>query len=287
MKIVILEDYPSHRENLRNALLEYFPGVSIREAAGLEEARLLLSNDPPDLALLDIEMDGDRRNTFDLLQELDEQDRLCFDIIFITAYGYQEYLLQAMEYAALKYLRKPLNEKELKAAVEKAKRRKSSRETVARQIRLLLEQSRQPSQPFEVIALPLMSLDEESEIEMVKLKDIQFIETCMNGKKTQVFLKGETKPLICDYAMPDFRKKLPFPIPFFQIHESRIVNLEAAKRYNATTFKLTLHGRTEPLQASREKGGRLKYYMENGSLPNVELEDERKVWSWIWRILGK
>ena len=65
-----------------------------------------------DLIFLDIEMPNE--NGFDLLNKYKD---INFKVIFVTAYD--AYALKAIKYSALDYLLKPVDKRELIAAVEK------------------------------------------------------------------------------------------------------------------------------------------------------------------------
>ncbi|MBE2206537.1 MAG: response regulator transcription factor [Saprospiraceae bacterium] len=282
MKIAIVDDIKVHRDDIRYKLLEHCKDITvIWEAEDIPAARQLLMDNPPDLALLDIQMDSDHSTIFPLLEELQHLDRLHFDIIFITAYGYDSYMLQAIELAALKYLTKPVNGELLRDAVEKARQRKNSREWLMRQIQMLLEKTHQPNVPLDTIALPLISA--EPEIEWVKLKDICFIETCSNAHHTLVHLKRRPKPLQCEYALPRFRDLLAMPRPFFQVHQSYIVNLESVKTFQPKTRKLVFFDNDQVVTASENGAERLK--AQEWRHGDSNLEYHKRSLDWVWRAL--
>ena len=112
---LIVDDEPKGRVLLLKLLKEYCPQVQIAgEATGVEEAYTFLRKHPEiNLLFLDIQMqDG---YGFDLLERFSEPH---FNVIFVTAFG--QYALQAIRFSALDYLVKPINIKELIAAVHKA-----------------------------------------------------------------------------------------------------------------------------------------------------------------------
>ncbi len=229
MKTFILEDNQSSRDLFRKYLGEDSPELKIiGEAASLEEARAFLARETPDLVLFDIDLpDG---TSFDLLQELTDRDGIDFDIIFITAFDTQENIRQAMEFAALKYLSKPLNRHALRKAVGKALTRHRDKQMMLQQIRNLLRNTRPTPPTVENVAIPLT----DGNIEMVNHRDILYIATYSKGKKSQVYLKDKAKPLISNRALGQFVDLLTGGLPFIQIHESHMINLNALQRYSLT-----------------------------------------------------
>lgn len=286
MKAFILEDNPSVRDSLRTYLKEDNPEVELAgEAASLSEARSWLKKHQPDLMLLDIELpDG---TSFDLLEELRQADQLCSDVIFCTTFGYQEYLLRAMDFLALKYLLKPIDRKKLREAIQKAQQQQFDRETFACQISTLLETSppnRQPAAALSnIIALPKPG----GAIEMVDLNSILYFSSWQQGTMSQVHLSGLEKPLPCTRSIGYFKTLLTPAQHFFQIHQSLIINLKAMRRYHHEERAVTLNN-GEVLYASVREGKRLRGYLLGGGEPSAESKlDEKGILSWIWKMMMK
>src|SRR6476659_3336757 len=72
----------------------------------------------PDLIFLDIQMPG--KSGLDLLAEISDK---TFEVIFVTAHN--EYILQALQFSAVDYLMKPVDEDRLVEAVHRVKKRLS------------------------------------------------------------------------------------------------------------------------------------------------------------------
>ncbi|NLE34001.1 MAG: response regulator transcription factor [Bacteroidales bacterium] len=115
MKVVIVDDEPAVRNTITTLLAESFPDIEILAAAGsVAEGLAAVTQYQPDILFLDIELpDG---LGFDLLSKADP---VRFRTIFIT--GHQEYALDAIKVSALDYILKPVDEEELKAAINKAR----------------------------------------------------------------------------------------------------------------------------------------------------------------------
>ena len=112
MNVVIVDDEPLARAELRR-LLALLPGTTVvGEAANADEAEQLLARVHADALLLDIEMPG--ASGFDLVERLPRVP----PVIFTTAYDH--HAVRAFEISALDYLLKPVAPERLAAALVKA-----------------------------------------------------------------------------------------------------------------------------------------------------------------------
>jgi two-component system LytT family response regulator len=111
MRVLIVDDEPLARRELRR-LLGALPGVQVAgEAGDVDEARARIEELSPDVVFLDIQMPGG--SGFDLLAQLDRVPR----IVFTTAYDH--YAVKAFDVNALDYLLKPVEPERLAAALRK------------------------------------------------------------------------------------------------------------------------------------------------------------------------
>jgi two-component system LytT family response regulator len=109
VNVLIVDDEPLPRRDLRR-LLGRLPGVTvIGEAATADEAAAAIAREPPDVVLLDIEMPGG--SGFDLLDRLPAIP----PVIFTTAYD--QHAVRAFEVDAVDYLLKPIELDRLAAAL--------------------------------------------------------------------------------------------------------------------------------------------------------------------------
>ncbi|MBK6627078.1 MAG: response regulator [Flavobacteriales bacterium] len=116
MRVLIVDDEPDARENLRMMLEEHCPDLIVVGSAGsAQEARELIAMEHPQALFLDIKMPGE--DGFALLRSLQGQE---LPVVFTTAYD--EYALQAFRENALDYLEKPIDVEELKRASSKLRR---------------------------------------------------------------------------------------------------------------------------------------------------------------------
>jgi len=98
--ILLVEDSETHAELIREALRAWRGDVQIRCAGSLAEARALLAEASPDLALLDLNL-PDGRGT-ELLPA--EREQAGFPAVLLTACGDEQTAVEAMKAGALDYL---------------------------------------------------------------------------------------------------------------------------------------------------------------------------------------
>jgi DNA-binding LytR/AlgR family response regulator len=113
MKALIIEDEPLNAERLQKLLLEVRPSAKV--LAILDSVRSAVNwfdtHPSPDLVFMDIQLaDGLSFDIFDRVA-------LSAPVIFTTAY--QEYAIKAFKVHSVDYLLKPIQRKDLQAALEK------------------------------------------------------------------------------------------------------------------------------------------------------------------------
>src|SRR5215831_12433171 len=134
MQAIIIDDEQNNIDNLRILLSNYCSQVqTVATALNAIEGARVIQLHHPDLVFLDIQMPG--KNGFDMLQSLPSSN---FEIIFVTAFD--QYGIQAVKFAAIDYLLKPIKPDELITAVKKAgekHRQKKQNDQLANLIELL------------------------------------------------------------------------------------------------------------------------------------------------------
>ncbi len=109
--VVIIDDEPFARDDLRCLLLEHPQVEVIGEAGSVKEAQELLSRTSPDIVFLDIQLRGG--SGFDLLSGISAHS----DIIFFSASdGFEK---QIANTNAADYLLKPVSPQQLKLSFQK------------------------------------------------------------------------------------------------------------------------------------------------------------------------
>ena len=114
IKAIIIDDETNNQELISNLLSSYAENIQVVSIAdSVESGFQAITEHQPDLVFLDIQM-GEQTG-FDVLKLLPKRN---FEVIFITAYD--QYGIQAVKFAALDYLLKPIDIEELINAVNKA-----------------------------------------------------------------------------------------------------------------------------------------------------------------------
>lgn len=125
IKILVVEDDEIARENEVEYLQEYFE--NIYEAKDAFEALKIYEQIQPSIIITDIQMP--KLNGLEFVQRIREKNDEV-QIIVLTAFCDKEYLLKAIELKLVKYLVKPINEKEfykaLQTCVNNLKNKKSN-----------------------------------------------------------------------------------------------------------------------------------------------------------------
>ncbi|MGB6020339.1 MAG: response regulator [Sulfurimonadaceae bacterium] len=112
IKVLYVEDDDIARENGVEYLENYFE--NIYEAADAIRALKLYEEHTPDIIITDIQMP--KMNGLDFVKQIRKSDTKT-QIIIITAFNDTEYLLKAVELKLVKYLIKPVKEKEFDEAL--------------------------------------------------------------------------------------------------------------------------------------------------------------------------
>lgn len=208
MKAILIDDEISNLENLRTLLEKHCPQVSILATAqNVNDAVSVIEKHAPDLVFLDIQM-GEQTG-FDVLSLLPNRN---FEVIFVTAYD--QYGIQAVKFAALDYLLKPIDIDELVNAVNKADQ-KLTTQTQNSQIEFLLQQLKKPETSASKIALQM-----QSETRYVALSEIIRCEA--DNTYTFFFLTNDEKILVSK-SLKEYADLLQ-PNGFLRTHQSHLVN---------------------------------------------------------------
>jgi len=212
-----IDDEKDSIDTLKWKLENYCPDVSVissfeKPADGVS----YLKKNPVDLLFLDIEMP--MLTGFDVLEELGRD--ISFDIIFITAYD--NFGIQAVKFSALDYLLKPVQNKELKEAIDKHLK-KTQQKIPSEQIDLLLNnvQAERKGKRGRI------ALASKESIEFVDPNDIVVCEA--NSNYTNVYLVEGRKRVISK-TLKDFEEML-IQFDFFRPHNSHLINLSRVKEF--------------------------------------------------------
>ncbi|MBD1385121.1 response regulator transcription factor [Mucilaginibacter rigui] len=240
MKTLIIDDETSNRENLQQLLQVYAPDVQICALSeNVDDALRAIILHRPQLVFLDIQLHG--RSGFDLLKQLGDID---FEIIFVTAYD--QYGIQAIKFAALDYLLKPIDIDELKHAVDKARKaiqQKQKNERLNHLLDYLKDDKKNPSR----IALPMFS-----ETRYVNIPDIVRCEADNTYTKF-VIIGGEH--ILVSKTLKEYADMLTGQ-GFIRAHQSHLVNMSYIKswlREDGGSLLLTDNTKIPVSKLNREK----------------------------------
>lgn len=211
IKAVLVDDEKHSLATLAWKLEKFCPEVEVAaQFTDSHEALEYLRKNPPGLVFLDIEMP--RLNGFEILEEFGGQPP--FEVIFTTAYD--EFGIRAVKANALDYLLKPVQNQELKEAIEKYKRKAGKPMQV-----LFSNQKDGPPMPERI------ALATKESIEFVAPEDI--ILCSSDSNYTMIHLTNGRKKLISK-TLKDVEEWLA-PFNFFRAHHSHLVNLQHIREY--------------------------------------------------------
>ncbi len=132
IKTILIDDEVHCLDTLNILLSDYCPDVEVVDKClSAKKALETIEKLKPDLVFLDIEMPV--MNGFELLEQFKQ---IPFSVIFTTSYD--QYAIKAIRFSALDYLLKPIDPKELVAAVHKVQGQKIR--SSGEQFRMLMDQ---------------------------------------------------------------------------------------------------------------------------------------------------
>lgn len=215
MRAILIDDEKSNLENLQTLLEKHCPQVTIvATAQNVSDSVNAIEKYLPDLVFLDIQMG--KQTGFDVLKLLPSRN---FEVVFVTAYD--QYGIQAVKFAALDYLLKPIDIEELMSAVNKAERKLTTQMQTS-QLDFLLQQLKKPETSISKIALPM-----QSEIRYVPLPEIIRCEA--DSTYTHFFLSSGEKILVSK-SLKEYADLLR-PNGFLRTHQSHLVNPNYVKSW--------------------------------------------------------
>jgi two-component system LytT family response regulator len=249
LRAIIVDDQEPARGYLRE-LLEAHPEIEITaECANGFEAVKAISESPPDLLFLDVQMP--KLDGFEVLELIATSKGVPPVVIFATAYD--EYAMRAFDAHAVDYLLKPFSAARFELALERAKLRLGERKLP---LEVAAEARAPAGRPQRIVVkdgtkvhiIPLDKLD-------YVLAQDDYVALHSGGKE---YLKQQ--PIASLEALLD-------PVLFVRIHRSAIVNLERVARIepyakesriailsDGTRLPVSRSGYTRLLDAMGEKG---------------------------------
>jgi len=209
LRVLIVDDELLIRAGIRNGLAGMTQIEVVAECESGAEAVRLLTSQPVDLVLLDIQMQD--------CTGLDVVERIGPDrmpaVIFVTAYD--EYAVKAFELNAVDYLLKPFDDLRLCRGVERARELIAAHRhaDLAAQLQALLD-ARARKWPERIV------VKEGERFDFVPMDSIEWIESANN----YVQLHCGPRRHLLNESLTNLAGRLN-PAKFLRIHRGRIVNL--------------------------------------------------------------
>jgi two-component system LytT family response regulator len=215
IKAVLIDDEVHCLDTLSILLNDYCPQVRVMERCkSAKDGLVAIETHEPVLVFLDIEMPV--MNGFELLELF---TALPFAVIFTTSYD--QYAIKAIRFSALDYLLKPIDPKELVAAIHKIQKQKNL--PSAEQLQMLMGQVKHKENSFFKIAVPT-----SEGFELIPADQVVFCEA--NDNYTHLFLKNKIK-IIASRTLKEMEEQLQGFSFFIRVHHSYIVNLNEVTKY--------------------------------------------------------
>jgi two-component system LytT family response regulator len=216
LRAYLVDDEPLALERLRR-LLDRTGRVEVTgSTTEPEKAVAALTEDPPDVCFLDIQMP--RLNGFEVLARLPSQPI----VIFTTAYD--QYALKAFGVNSVDYLLKPVEPEALDRALEKVERLRASGQLAPPDFQALLRKladSLHQTKPEYLERIASRLGDRLWFLDLVRV-------THFYAEDKLTYAVSEGKSYCVDYAITELERKLD-PRKFFRIHRSTVVNLDWVK----------------------------------------------------------
>ncbi|WP_299665637.1 LytTR family DNA-binding domain-containing protein [uncultured Polaribacter sp.] len=242
MNVLIIEDEKPAARRLHRMVTEL--GLEVQQMLHSVEESLnwLQNNEHPDLIFLDIQLsDG---LSFEIFEEIEIKSA----IIFTTAYD--EYALKAFKLNSIDYLLKPLDEDELKVAVDKFKTQQPTKTAVnvnLDDIRKLL------INPVDRKFKKRISIKVGQHIKIINIDEIE----CFYSENKSTYIHtSENRNYLLDNSLEHWQEQLD-PEQFFRVNRTFIVHINAIKdiiAYSNSRLKLILNSYTEAeIIVSRER----------------------------------
>jgi len=238
LRVLIVDDEPIIRKDLEALLKPYSDFIVVGTCGSVTEAKILINATQPDLLLLDIQLsDG---TGFDLLQSL---EKISFHTIFITAFN--EYAIKAIKYGALDYLLKPIDELELKDALEKVKAGRKE----ALEVRESLEVARAHMNSDNNAIRSRIVLRSQYFLQVVAFDEIIY---CQNDGGYTHFHLVDKRKIVVSKSIKEYDELLPRQL-FLRPHQSYLVNVSFIDRFHKEGYLILKGGQEIPVSTRKKE----------------------------------
>lgn len=238
MRAILIDDEPIGIRTVKKLLELNCPEVEvIATCTDAETGKQKIEELNPDVVFLDIQMP--EKSGLDMLAEIPEKN---FEVIFVTAHN--EYILQALQFSAVDYLMKPVDEDRMVEAVQRVKRR-LHKERVSDTTETLVHNITKAVSPLEMrLCLPTLK-----GFTILKLDEIIY---CEAQRSYTVFYLTQGKNIMVSKPLFDYDRLLT-GTSFFRIHKSFLINLVHVKEYLRGDGGTVVMSNNMELEVSRRK----------------------------------
>lgn len=247
LHVMIVDDEPNCVETLKLLLQEHNDDVEVMATASNVAEALLAINTLPqklDILFLDVQMPGG--DGFSLLQQLNIID---FKIIFTTAYSH--FAIKAIKFSAMDYLLKPIDNEELKLAIDNYRLL-----DVPTNISMLEEVKRLLNQQNK--AIEKVAVTTQSDVQFIPIDQIYYLKS--DNNYTSFFTT--LAPVLISSKNIGYYEDLLEQHHFFRVHNSFLVNLNKVSKFhrgksgyleleNGTTLEVSVRRKDELLKKLR------------------------------------
>lgn len=231
---IIVDDEKNALESLALKVEKYFPNVNItHKFQNPQKALEQINKEHPSLLFLDIEMPV--LSGLDLLSKIENPN---FEIIFVTAYN--EYAIEAIKHCAIGYIIKPIDNDELKNAINNALRNVEQKSA--------LEKNRQLLENLLTNGNPTIVIPTQKGLSFIKTTDIIRFEG-IDGY-TKIVLQNSS--VLSSYSIGKFSKS-PKLLTFFSVHKSHFINLNFVSDFLNEGYVILTNGDRVPVAKAKRK----------------------------------
>lgn len=223
LRTIIVDDEDLARKNLAIMLENNCPEIDIiGEASNIDDAEKIIKYSQPDVIFLDIRMPSGSEG-FDLLERLENRN---FLVVFVTAF--KDYAIKAFQTNAVHYILKPIDEEDLRIAVDKLI---ATKETFTKH-----------PENYDNYFIALQNLADRlvrnkisnriaishtKGVKVIEDDNIAYIEA--SGNCSMIYFKDKTRYL--DTRTLKVYEGILNTDKFYRIHKSYIINMDMIKEY--------------------------------------------------------
>ncbi|RXK58780.1 response regulator transcription factor [Lacibacter luteus] len=256
MKAVIIEDEEIIAKVLQNKIRNVDPSVEIVEIIpSLKVAKKwFLNNAEPDLLFMDIQLsDG---VSFELLEHF----KLNCPIVFTTAYD--EYAIRAFKVNGVDYLLKPVDEEELRRAIDKCKAIIEKRNPVIADFTELMKALANPQQQIQKYKEKFI-VNIRNQWMPVNTSDI----ACFTKETLNYIYLFNGERYMLDFSTLDDVEEVLDPNRFYRANRQYIINIDAVQTVkpmenSKLTIRLKDPNHKFEIDMSREKAPVFKKWLD-------------------------